>query len=48
MKIKDLTHQQRTYILGSDRYSIRNTHIHDDILGRSVTADDIVENMAER
>ena len=41
MKIKDLTPQQRTYILGSGIYSILNGDIYDDISEHPATIDGI-------
>lgn len=46
--IEDLPQKYKLHVMGSDRYSIRNTHIYDNVLGQVVTVDDIVENMAER
>ena len=44
--ITDLPQKYRLHVLGSDRYSIRDTQIHDHVAGRFVTVDDIVEDMA--
>jgi hypothetical protein len=46
MKINELTPQQRTYILGSGIYSIRNDDIYDDISDVVATEDGIGDRMA--
>lgn len=45
--IEDLPQKYKLYVMDSDRYSIRNTQVHDDVSGRFATVDDIVENMTE-
>ena len=45
--IEDLPPKYKLHVMGSDRYSIRDTQVHDDVSGRFVTVDDIVENMTE-
>ena len=46
--IEDLPHKYKLGVMDSNRYSIRNTRVHDDVAGRFVTADDIIENMGKR
>lgn len=46
--ITDLPQKYKLHVMGSDRYSIRDTQVHDDVSGRFVDVVDIVENMAER
>ncbi len=45
--ITEIPHKQQLHVIGSDRYTIRDTRVHDDVLGRFVEVDDIVENMDE-
>ena len=45
--IEDLPQKHKLYVMGSGRYSIRDTQVHDDVSGRFVTVEDIVENMTE-
>lgn len=47
VKLSDLTPKQRLHVMDSDRYSIRDTQVHDDVTGRFVTVDDIVDNLIE-
>ena len=46
--IEDLPQKYKLSVMESDRYSIRDTQVHDDVSGRFATMDDIVENMVER
>ena len=43
--IEDLPHKYKLSVMVSDRYSIRDTQVYDDVTGRFVTADEIIENM---
>ena len=45
--IEDLPQKYKLLVMGSDRYSIRNTRVHDDVSGRFVTVEDIVDNFIE-
>lgn len=47
VELSDLTPKQRSHVMDSDRYSIRDARVHDDVAGRFVAADEIVENMGE-
>ena len=44
--IADLPQKYKLMVMGSDRYSIRDTQVHDDVFRRFVTVDDIVEDTA--
>ena len=46
--IEDLPHKYKLSVMDSDRYSIRDTQVHDDVSGRFATIEDIVDNMTER
>ena len=46
--IADLPQKYKLMVMESDRYSIRDTRVYDDVSGRFATVDDIVENMTER
>lgn len=43
VRIIDITYKQSLHVIESDRYSIRNAQIHDDVAGRFVTMDDVNE-----
>ena len=45
--IEDLPQKYKLYVMDSDRYSIRDTRVHDDVSGQFVTVDDIVDNLIE-
>ena len=47
VSITEIPYMQHLHVMGSERYSIRDTQIHDDVAGRFVTADDIAEDMTE-
>lgn len=48
MNLDDLTHEQRTYVLGSGIYSARGGNIHDDINDSVATDDSIHDRMSRR
>lgn len=39
--ITEIPHRQWLHVMGSDRYSVRNAQIYDDVSGRFVETDDI-------
>ena len=45
VRIIDIAYKQSLHVIESDRYSIRNAQIHDDVAGRFVTVDEIAEDM---
>lgn len=48
VRIADLPQKYKLTVMDSDRYSIRDTRVYDDVAGRFVTMEDLVENMVER
>lgn len=46
--IVDLPRKYKLYVMGSNRYSIRDTQIHDDVTGQFATIDGIIENVNQR
>lgn len=42
VSIADLSPRQKLYVMGSDRYSIRNAEVFDDVTGRFVNVDEIM------
>ena len=43
VNIARLSDRQKLHVLGSDRYSIRNTEVFDEVMGRYVNIDEIGE-----
>jgi hypothetical protein len=45
--ITEIPHRQWLHVMGSDRYSVRNAHVFDDVANRFIASDDI-EIMEDR
>jgi len=44
VSVADLSPRQKLYVMDSGRYSIRNAKIFDDVIGRFVNVDEILQN----